>query len=97
MNPEGAGAVGIRSPPPAPVSHAAALGANSIRWLWPMAEMGGILPSARSHCLRHLRPIAIALKVPFRSTTKAPLVSGNTVILYLLATARLNFGSSVKM
>ena len=50
------------------------------------------------HCLsRHLRPAAIALKVPFRSTTKAPTVSGNTIISYCFATARLKSGSSVRM
>lgn len=52
---------------------------------------------AGGQCFRHFRPTAIALNVPFRSTTKAPLVSGNTVILYFFATSRLNFGSSVKM
>ena len=50
------------------------------------------------HCwLKHLRPAAIALKVPFRSTTKAPAVSGNTIISYCFATARLKSGSSVRI
>ncbi len=49
------------------------------------------------YSVRHLWPIAIALYVPFRSTTKAPAVCGNTVISYFFATSRLNSGLFVRM